>query len=132
MTDLKLHLRKLEHDIAGSVLDLREGEVARRDGFDGRFVELDEVPEHSARLVERAEAVIFSRAVLLEEVVLEHARDLERDLVVLAKRRLADELDDLGKVLLLLQDLLCLRPQVDEPWLSGLIVRLEYLGVLGV
>lgn len=129
---LELHLRQLEHEVVRRVADLRKRDVPLRDRTLGGVVERDEVAQHRARLVERAEAIVLAHAVLLQEVVLEHARNLERDLVVLAKRALADELHDLREVLLLLQDLLRLRAQLDEPGLCRLVVRLEHLRVFRV
>ena len=112
--------------------DFGERNVAGCNRLERRIVERDEILEHRARLVKGAEAIVLAHAVLLQEVVLEHARDLERDLVVLAQRRLADELHDLGEVLLLLQNLFRLRAQLDEARLRRLVVLLKYLRVLGV
>ena len=132
MTNLELHLTELEKEIAGRFLDLREGDILRCHGLDSEVVELHKVAQHGTRLVERAEAIVLADTVLLQEVVLEHARDLERDLVVLAERTLADKLHDLRKIVLLLQDLLRLGAQLDEAGFGSLVMRLEHLSVLGV
>lgn len=95
-------------------------------------MEPDEVPQHRARLVERTVTIILAHPVLLQKVVLQHPRHLQRDLVVLAQRALPHQLHDLGKIVLLLQNLLRLRAQVDEAGFGGLVVWLENFGVLGV
>ena len=123
---------QLEHEVGRGVTNLREGDVAGRDSLLRSIVECDEVAEHRARLVEGAESVVLGHTVLLQEVVLEHACDLKRDLVILAEGALPDKLHDLSKVLLLLQDLLSLRPQLNEARLRSLVMLLEDLGVLRV
>lgn len=77
------------------------------------------------RLVEGAVAVVDRDSVLLEEVLLDEARDVERDLVGLAERALADELHDLGELVLLLEDLLRRVAVVQEVGLGALVVRLQ-------
>jgi len=85
--------------------------------------------------------------VLLQEVVLvvsscrfqqkdsanlEHLCDFERDLVALSQSTLSDKLDNLGQILLLLQDLLCGRSQLDETGVDFFVMGIEDLEVLGV
>jgi hypothetical protein len=83
---LKLHLRELEHEVAGPILDFRKRYVALAltHSPNRRVVEADETFEHAAGLVKRTVAVVLAHAILLQEVVLEHAGNLERDLVIFA------------------------------------------------
>lgn len=134
MAHLELHLRQLEHEVASPILDFRKRYVALALTYspDRRVVETDEALEHTVRLVKRTVAVVLAHAVLLQKVVFEHARNLERDLVVLAERALSNKLHDLGQIFLLLQDFLRLHAKLDETGGVGLVVRLEDLGVLGI
>lgn len=105
-TYLKFHLRELEHEITGRILDFRERHITLRDCFQRRIVERHEILQHSGCLVEWTEAIILAHAVLLQEVILEHPRDLQCDLVRLSQCTLTNKLHDLSEILLLLQDLL--------------------------
>lgn len=131
-TDLELHLRKLEDDVARGILDLGEGKVVLGHSLDGRIVISNEVSKHGAGLVEGAVPVVLGHTVLLKEVILQHTGDLERDLLVLAQSALSDKLHDFGKILLLLQNLLGLRTELNETRLCGLVVGIEDFGVLGI
>lgn len=66
------------------------------------------------------------------ETHLQHSGNLERDLVALAESRLADQLDDLRQILLLLQDLLGARSQVDEAGVGLLVEGVKHLEVVRV
>jgi hypothetical protein len=85
-----------------------------------------------AHLVEGAVRIVRRVAVLLEEVVLEQLGDLERDLVRLGERVLADELHDLGQVLLLLENLLGLGADRNVLGVELLVERVKRLHVLRV
>lgn len=63
---------------------------------------------------------------------LEHLCDLERDLVALSQSTLSDKLNNLGQILLLLQNLLCSRSQVDETGVDFLVMGIKDLEVFGV
>lgn len=63
--------------------------------------------------------VVLRDTVLRQEVVLDERGDVERHLVVLAERALADELHNLGQLLVLLQQCLGRRTQLDE---AGLVL----------
>lgn len=76
-------------------------------------------------LVEGAVPVVRRDTVLLQEVLLQEPRDVEADLVRLAERALADELHNLGELVLLLEDLLRDVPVVQEVRLGLLVVRLQ-------
>lgn len=84
VTDLKLHLRELKHDISCGVFDLRESQIVLRNSLDGKIVESNKVLQHAAGLVEGAEAIIFTHPVLLKEIIFEHASNFQRNLVVLS------------------------------------------------
>ncbi len=83
-TYLEFHLRQLEHEIASRVLDLGESHVSLGDGFEGRIVESNKVSQHSAGLVEGAISVVLAHTILLQEIVLQHPRDFQCDLLVLS------------------------------------------------
>jgi hypothetical protein len=71
-----------------------------------------EVPQHTARLVEPAISVVLAHANLLQEVVIVHARDLKRNLVILVDGVLGT--------------------QFDKTWLCGIVIRLGNLNISGV
>lgn len=131
-TYLKLHLRQLEHDVAGGVSDLRKCHIASRDSLQSRIVERHKVSQHCAGLVEGAEPIVFAHTVLLQEVILQHAGNFQCDLVALSQCALSDELHDLSKIVLLLQNLLRACSKLNEAWLRRLVMRLKDLGVLGI
>ena len=111
---LKLHLRELVHNVRGGVLDFSKRDIPIAKSLDRRLVECDKVPQHRARFVERAVAVIFGNTILLQEIVFEHPGNLQRDLVSLSQRALADKLHDFCEIFLLLQNLLGTRPDLDK------------------
>ena len=88
--------------------------------------------QHPNGLEHWAEAVPLGDTVLREEVVLEHTSDGQGDLLVLAKSRLADKLDNFGQLTLLLQDFLGLGSQVVETGLCAVVVGSKDVEVLGV
>lgn len=123
----------LEH---GRLEEARVGSQAARRGWQGgpkgneeseaKSQPLPQQGERAThRLVEGAVAVVDTDAVLLQEVLLDQARHVERHLVALTERRLADELDNLGELVLLLQDLLGHVAVVQEVGLGRLVVRLQ-------
>ena len=63
------------------------------DGVSGEVVEGDDVPEHAHGLVEGAVSVVGAVAVLLQEVVLQQPRHLQRDLVSLRQAGLRRQAD---------------------------------------
>jgi hypothetical protein len=79
------------------------------------------VLQHTDSLVEWTHSVVLRDTILLQKVVLsisfcgvhasqpaylEHLSDLQSDLVSFSQSTLSDKLDNLGEILLLLQDLL--------------------------
>ena len=86
----------------------------------------------SCSLVESAISVVLAHAILLQEVVLVHARDLKRNLVILADGVFAYKLKDLREVLFFLKKFLGLCTQFDKTWLCGIVIRLENLNISGV
>jgi hypothetical protein len=103
VSHLKLHLGEFEHQVASAVFDLVEGNVSLRDSFHRTIMERDKVSQHRTGLVKRAVPVVLAHTILLQEVVLQHAGDLQGDLVVFAQRALPDELDNLCEIVLLLR-----------------------------
>lgn len=83
------------------------------------------------RLVEGAVPIINGDTILLQEILLDQPRDVERDLVGLSKRALSNELNDLGEFVLLLEDLLGRVAIVEEVGLGSLVVGLEDTGAVG-
>lgn len=63
---------------------------------------------------------------------LEHLRNLQSDLVTLAQSTLSDKLDNLGKILLFLQNLLGSCSEVNETRVDFFVVGVKDLEVLGV
>mmetsp|Transcript_12586 Transcript_12586/g.39639 ORF Transcript_12586/g.39639 Transcript_12586/m.39639 type:complete len:601 (+) Transcript_12586:190-1992(+) len=102
------------------------------DGLEAERVEEDDVLHHADRLVERAHLVVGREAVLREVVVLDDLCNLEHELVRLGERVLADELHNLGQVVLVLQDLLHARAHRDELGVRLDVEGLERAVVLGV
>ena len=94
------------------------------------LVEEHNVADHPARLVERAVAVVRRVTVLLQEVVLDHLRNLERQLVRLGQRVLADQLHNLRQIVLQLQHLAHLVALTHVLRVNTLVVRRERLHVL--
>lgn len=131
-TYLKLHLTQLKHQIPRLFPDLRKRHLPALRRPNRCLMIPHKALQHPARLIERAIPVILANSVLLQEVVLQHPRHLQRDLVWLPKSGLSDELHDLGEVLLLLEDLFGLGAEVDEAGLVLVVVGLEDLGVFGV
>jgi len=134
------HLELLGDDLVDSVPHSRLDAVGRDlvfgggvlDGLLGEVIELDDVGHHPHRLVEGADAVVLGEAVLLQVVVLDDLGDLEDELVRLGKRVLADELHDLGEVVLGLQDLLDDGAHRRKLGVVGLVPRIERAQVLRV
>lgn len=93
-------------------------------------MEYDKVPEHRTGLVKWAVPVVLAHTVLLQKIVLQHPGDLQSDLIVFAQCTLPDKLDNLRKIVLLLEDLLRARPKLDETWFCGVIMRTKYLEIL--
>lgn len=92
-------------------------------------MECDKVPKHPTGLVKRAVPVVLAHTVLLQEIVLQHPGDLQGDLVVFAQRTLSDKLDNLCKIVLLLEDLLRACPEFDETWFCCIVMRTQYLEI---
>jgi hypothetical protein len=105
------------------------------------------VLQHTDSLVEWTHSVVLRDTVLLQEVILsvsfcgvhpsepaylEHLSDLQSDLVALSQSTLSDKLDNLGEILLLLQNLLGSRSQIDETRVDFLVVGIEDFEVFGV
>jgi len=63
---------------------------------------------------------------------LEHLSNLQSDLVTLSQCTLSDKLDNLGELLLLLQDLLGSRSYINETGVDFLVVGIEDFEVIGV
>lgn len=93
-TYLKLHLREFEHQVTRSVLDPSKSDITLRNSFDRCIMVPNKISQHRTCLVERTIAVILAHAVLLQEVVLQHASYFKCNLVVFAKCALSDELND--------------------------------------
>mmetsp|Transcript_20297 Transcript_20297/g.52646 ORF Transcript_20297/g.52646 Transcript_20297/m.52646 type:complete len:204 (-) Transcript_20297:828-1439(-) len=98
----------------------------------GRVVEVDKILDHAHGLVERAELIVRRHAVLLEEVVLEVLGHLKRDLVCLGERPFADELHNLGEVVLGLHDVLDLVTAGGKLWELTIVEVFKSPAVLGV
>mmetsp|Transcript_35117 Transcript_35117/g.87523 ORF Transcript_35117/g.87523 Transcript_35117/m.87523 type:complete len:342 (+) Transcript_35117:341-1366(+) len=135
----ELHARDLVDDArraAHGVLDDVHGHLLLGrgvlDGLDAEGVEEDDVAHHAHRLVEGAHLVVGREAVLRQEVVLDDLGDLEAKLVRLGQRVLADQLHDLGEVVLRLQDLLHARAHRDEFRVELCVEGLECAVVLAV
>ena len=103
-----------------------------RDGFHRAIMERNEVPEHRTGFVKWAVPVVLAHAILLQEIVLQHTGDLQGDLIVFAQCTLPDELDNLCKIVLLLEDLLRACPEFDETRFRGVVMRTQHLEILGV
>jgi len=68
----------------------------------------------------------------VHKAYLEHLSNLQSDLVTLSQSTLSDKLDNLGEILLLLQNLLGSRSQIDETRVDFLVMRVEDFEVFGV
>ena len=105
------------------------------------------VLQHTNSLVERTHSVVLRNTVLLQEVVLvvsssrhcevcgahlEHLSDLQSDLFRLSQCTLSDQLDNLGEILLLLQDLLGSCSEINETGVDFLVMGVEDFEVFGV
>ena len=153
---LELLRRQLVEQVAEARLDQVEGDLAARAGRARRaaaaaagarprgraprpphgsgsaLVERDDGAEHLHGLVKGAVAVVRAEPVLLQEILDQEARGLERDLVALGQRVLADQLDDVRDLRLLLQDLPRGLAQLDKLRVERVVKGLEGLVVLGV
>jgi len=126
----ELHGGELVQDVGCPVADQSPGDprllVGRvLDSRDGRLVEGHHVLQHADGLEEGTEGVVLTVRVLLQEVVLEHLGHLQRNLVLLIQGRLTHQLDDFGQVVLLLQHLLGLGPQLGELRIGLLVVVVQ-------
>jgi hypothetical protein len=68
----------------------------------------------------------------VHKAYLEHLSDLQSDLVTFSQSTLSNKLDNLGEILLLLQNLLGSRSQIDETRVDFLVVGIEDFEVFGV
>ena len=75
----------------------------RCDGLTRKLVIAQDHGEHPLLPVKAGVGVDVHEGVLLQEVLAQHTRNLERQLIAGAERVLADELDDLLQVALLLE-----------------------------
>lgn len=93
-----------------------------------------DVAQHPDSLVEGTVAIVGGEAVLLQKVVPDETSNVEGDLVTLSQCALSHQLDNLGQILLGLQNLLAFRPQGGEiaAAFQALVERLQRLQVLGV
>lgn len=132
----ELHRRQPIHQISGHFANLGPGIVGR-----GRFNSLHrgcmegaDVAQHPDSLVEGTVAIVGGEAVLLQKVVPDETSNVEGDLVTLSQCALSHQLDNLGQILLGLQNLLAFRPQGGEiaAAFQALVERLQRLQVLGV
>eukprot|EP00760_Papus_ankaliazontas_P029145 PhM_4_TR4148/c1_g1_i1/m.22013 len=133
---LELHLLQPSEGVRDRVADHRPRDLvlgaALADGLLRLLVVGRNVANHPHRLVQGAVLVVLGEGVLLEELLADHAGELEHDLVILAERVLAHELHDLGQVVLALQDLGDDGAEADELGVDRVEEGLERLDVLGV
>lgn len=131
---LELHGGQLVHDIAHTVADLGPGHfpIGGLDGLEGVLVEAHHVPEDPGGLVEGTVAIVVGVTILLKEVILDETGNLKGDLVSLIETALTDELDNLGQILLRLEDLSALGTKGDKLGLDLFVMGVQGLLILGV
>ena len=95
-------------------------------------MESHKISQHSTGLVEGTITIIFTHAILLEEIVFEHPGNFKCNLVILAQCTLSNQLYNFGQILFLLKDLLRLCSELDESGFFALIVRFKDFSVFGV
>ena len=95
-------------------------------------MEPHEIPQHCTCLVEGTIPIVFAHAILLQEVILEHSCNLERNFVILSKGTFPDKLYNFREVLFLLKNFFRLRSQFDETWFGVFVVWFQNFGILGV
>lgn len=95
-------------------------------------MEANKVSQHRARLIERTVAIVLAHPVLLQEVVFEHPRNFQRDLVIFSESALSDKLYNLSEIFFFLEDFLGLCPELDETRLGGFVIGFENFGVFRI
>lgn len=131
----ELHARELGADVRGLGADGVPLELVFSGSLDGLLSEVvvrAEVAHHPGSLLERAVLLEGRESVLLEEVLTKQASNLEGDLISFSEGILTNELDNLGQLVLLLQDLRESVTKRDEVGVEGLVVGLEDLEVARV
>lgn len=101
-------------------------------GLLGRVVEGDDARHHSHGLNEGASVVVVCESVLLEEILADDLSNLHNDLLVLRETLLSNQLDNLGEVVLLLEDVTALVTEGSVAVVTLVEERLEDTHVLGV
>ena len=95
-------------------------------------MEAHERLHHVLGLPQRAELVVVTISVLLQEVILQHGRHIHCDLIRVTQGRLSDQLHDLVQVLRLAEQFSDVFSQTGELRVVFLVVPVEHRGVFTV
>ena len=96
------------------------------------IIEVDNHLQHTHRLGKWTGVVIIGESVLRKEILTNELCHFHNNLLILRKRFLTDKLDNLGKVVFLLEDGTSLVTQVRVLFIQTVEVWFEYLHVLRV
>ena len=104
MGDLELHAAQGILEVGGGIADLAPV-LTLGDSLLGLVVVAHEGLHHVFGLPQRAELIVVTVSVLLQEVVLNHAGHVQRNLIRVTQSSFTDQLDDLIEFLGLGQQL---------------------------